>query len=232
MEKTPKNHFFNSILSLILVLFPSLCLAWFLGFGLIITPILITFPILILSTIFFMTKKIMITLDENPSGISLEKEVITKTQVVEEFEKLKRYDFYEPSLESISENGQIHYEEESEGSSVDSEKSQSFELNWICTSSSSTNVEQDFSISDSSFSDEDDYGEEEDYDNLIEINLPERDSSDLKEVEENESKQKLESKQGLMDLLGDINEMNEEENLIEIDISMGSIKCTRFEIKA
>ncbi|GMP66541.1 hypothetical protein CsSME_00026859 [Camellia sinensis var. sinensis] len=36
----------------------------------------------------------------------------------------------------------------------------------------------------------------------------------------------------LMEILGDINEMNEEDNLIEIDISMGSIKCSRFEIEA
>lgn len=36
----------------------------------------------------------------------------------------------------------------------------------------------------------------------------------------------------LMELLAEINEMNEEENLIEIDISMGSIKCSRFEIEA
>ncbi|KAK7837768.1 hypothetical protein CFP56_020815 [Quercus suber] len=36
----------------------------------------------------------------------------------------------------------------------------------------------------------------------------------------------------LMELISEINEMNEEENLIEIDISMGSIKCSRFEIEA
>jgi hypothetical protein len=35
-----------------------------------------------------------------------------------------------------------------------------------------------------------------------------------------------------MELLAELNEMNEEENLIEIDISMGSIKCPRFEIEA
>lgn len=36
----------------------------------------------------------------------------------------------------------------------------------------------------------------------------------------------------LMELLAEINEMYEEDNLIEIDISMGSIKCSRFEIQA
>ncbi|KAG5232091.1 myelin transcription factor protein [Salix suchowensis] len=36
----------------------------------------------------------------------------------------------------------------------------------------------------------------------------------------------------LIEILAELNEMNEEENLIEIDISMGSIKCPRFEIEA
>ncbi|TXG55539.1 hypothetical protein EZV62_020795 [Acer yangbiense] len=36
----------------------------------------------------------------------------------------------------------------------------------------------------------------------------------------------------LMDLLAELNDMNEEDNLIEIDISVGSIKCSRFEIEA
>ncbi|KAG9152607.1 hypothetical protein Leryth_027190 [Lithospermum erythrorhizon] len=39
--------------------------------------------------------------------------------------------------------------------------------------------------------------------------------------------------QSILDLLREINEMSiEEENLIEIDIAMGSIKCPRFEIEA
>ncbi|KAF5741368.1 hypothetical protein HS088_TW10G00365 [Tripterygium wilfordii] len=38
--------------------------------------------------------------------------------------------------------------------------------------------------------------------------------------------------QCLMELLAEFNDMNEEDNLIEIDISMGSIKCSRFEIEA
>ncbi|GMG98757.1 hypothetical protein Nepgr_000597 [Nepenthes gracilis] len=36
----------------------------------------------------------------------------------------------------------------------------------------------------------------------------------------------------MMELQAEINEMNEEDNLMEIDITMGSIKCSRFEIKA
>lgn len=40
------------------------------------------------------------------------------------------------------------------------------------------------------------------------------------------------SQQSLMEFLSEFNEVSEEENLIEIDISMGSIKYSRFEIKA
>ncbi|XP_022985724.1 uncharacterized protein LOC111483694 [Cucurbita maxima] len=44
--------------------------------------------------------------------------------------------------------------------------------------------------------------------------------------------QKLKRKKNLVELLAEINDINEEENLIEIDISMGSIKYSRFEIEA
>lgn len=40
------------------------------------------------------------------------------------------------------------------------------------------------------------------------------------------------SEQSVMELLSEFNEVSEEENFIEIDISMGSIKYSRFEIKA
>ncbi|KAK4275327.1 hypothetical protein QN277_018429 [Acacia crassicarpa] len=71
--------------------------------------------------------------------------------------------------------------------------------------------------------------EEDDDDDLIEINLPSSNFCGLGK----ELGQRLESKlpdflpeamfkqEGLMELLAEINEMNEDENLIEIDISMG-----------
>ena len=77
--------------------------------------------------------------------------------------------------------------------------------------------------------------EEEEEDSLIEIKLPNSHFFGL--IEDEEPKQKLESnlpeflpesifkQQGLMELLEEINEINEDENLIEIDISMGSSKC-------
>ncbi|KAL5076112.1 hypothetical protein RYX36_015096 [Vicia faba] len=63
-----------------------------------------------------------------------------------------------------------------------------------------------------------------DEESLIEISLP---SGHLMDKHKQEFNQ-----QRLMELLAEFNDMFEEENLIEIDISMGSIKCSRFEIEA
>lgn len=80
-----------------------------------------------------------------------------------------------------------------------------------------------------------------DEDSLIEIDLP---GGHYVCHKEDDAKFNLQKKlpdfspgsfltqQGLMELLAELNEMNEEDNLIEIDISMGSIKCPRFEIEA
>jgi hypothetical protein len=62
-----------------------------------------------------------------------------------------------------------------------------------------------------------------DEESLIEISLP---SGHLVDQHKQEFNQ-----QSLMELLEEFNEMYEEENLIEIDISIGSIKCSRFEIE-
>ncbi|XP_010252765.1 PREDICTED: uncharacterized protein LOC104594246 [Nelumbo nucifera] len=79
-----------------------------------------------------------------------------------------------------------------------------------------------------------------DDDSLIEIELP--DGHYVGPKEQHKSRQtpnllemlpgSISRQQDIMELLSEINEMNEEENLIEIDISMGSIKCSRLEIEA
>ena len=129
-----------------------------------------------------------------------------------------------PEVESIEENGAAQQSDFSE--SDFSESSESFELKW-----------QNLPISESSFSEE----EEEEDENLIEINLPGSESSGLQEELQNQKvepdlpdflPESIFSQKGFMELLADINEMNEEDNLIEIDISVGSIKCPRFEIQA
>ncbi|XP_022632510.1 uncharacterized protein LOC106779972 [Vigna radiata var. radiata] len=70
-----------------------------------------------------------------------------------------------------------------------------------------------------------------DEDSLIEIALP---SGHFVNNNNNccslqQKKRELSAHDTLMELLA---EFNEEENLIEIDIAMGSIKCSRFEIEA
>ncbi|KAK7276963.1 hypothetical protein RIF29_18112 [Crotalaria pallida] len=79
----------------------------------------------------------------------------------------------------------------------------------------------------------DDVVEEED--SLIEIKLPSSHLNGL--IEDAGPQRKMESnltvflpesifkQQGLLELLAEINEMNEDDSLIEIDISMGSSKC-------
>ncbi|XP_060213095.1 uncharacterized protein LOC132640502 [Lycium barbarum] len=91
-------------------------------------------------------------------------------------------------------------------------------------SSSSEDSEQSPHCSDGSISDEE---------SLIEITLPKGHFLDS----EKDTKLSFQHHQkvfhSLVDYqLGDISDMNEEDNLIEIDISMGSIKHSEFEIQA
>ncbi|GMI98580.1 hypothetical protein like AT2G04480 [Hibiscus trionum] len=85
-----------------------------------------------------------------------------------------------------------------------------------------------------------------DEDSLIEISLPgghyvkHKEDRPNNKYSTNTMQQKLPDlmpetifqQRSLMEILAEFNDINEEENLIEIDISMGSIKCSRFEIEA
>ena len=114
-------------------------------------------------------------------------------------------------------------------SSDDFSASENFELSWRC----SENVGQSIAVSESSISEND---VDEDGDGLIEISLPLNNSVDFDEESKKKSVSNLPEsifrQQGLMELFAEIAEVNEEENLIEIDLSMGSIKCWKFEIEA
>lgn len=83
-----------------------------------------------------------------------------------------------------------------------------------------------------------DDGSISDEESLIEIEIPSGhyvspNEKDLKlKYPMNYSSKSYFERNQLMELLAEINEMNEEDNLIEIDISMGLIKCSRFEIEA
>lgn len=150
----------------------------------------------------------------------------------------------QPILENVIQNetGQdsemrvIHDDEEEQdipSDTEDSVPSEIFELKWT----SPSNVGQNLEMYESSSLSGD---EEDDDDNLIEINLPGSESNGLDEDPDQNLQTKLPDifpnsilrQHGFRELLAEINEMNEEENLIEIDISMGSIKCSRLEIEA
>lgn len=107
-------------------------------------------------------------------------------------------------------------------SSDDSETSGNLELNWMLDQNQEMSNDDSVSV--------------DDEDGLIEIAIPGTDSIDdlREEPKQNPPRFLPESifrQQGLDELLAEMNEVNEEENLIEIDISMGSIKCSRFEIE-
>ncbi|EXB36069.1 hypothetical protein L484_018226 [Morus notabilis] len=186
------------------------------SFG-VLFSLLVSFPILILSTIFLFTsiKKKPFS-DENPSGKlhcsqnipldnELKKQILEENEIAQESKNVKNHDYTNELEETPSESDDIV-----------SESSESFELKW-----------QNLTISESSFSEEEDG-------NLIEISLPGSESSGLEDEPNlpNFLPESIFSQKGLMELLADINEMNEEDNLIEIDISVGSIKCPGFEIEA
>ncbi|XVF81430.1 hypothetical protein PTKIN_Ptkin15bG0154200 [Pterospermum kingtungense] len=75
-----------------------------------------------------------------------------------------------------------------------------------------------------------DDGSISDEDSLIEISLP--GGQHVSHKEDEYSKYCMQQRGLIMELLAVFNGMNEEDNLIEIDISMGSIKCSRIEIEA
>ncbi|KAM7251095.1 hypothetical protein ACFE04_022978 [Oxalis oulophora] len=107
------------------------------------------------------------------------------------------------------------------GSNVDSvsSSSQSFEI-FNNNNNNGSSAQSDYSISDY---------EDEDEDTLIEIKLPFVEVKQIHDFLPYEQQQQ----QVLMELLEDFNyNDNEDDNLIEIDISMGSIKASRFQIKA
>ncbi|KAJ7964692.1 Eukaryotic translation initiation factor 3 subunit C like [Quillaja saponaria] len=78
-----------------------------------------------------------------------------------------------------------------------------------------------------------------DEDSLIEISLPsghyvghQEEDPKFNFIQHEKPQEFIFSQCSLMEFLAEFNDMNEEENLIEIDISMGSIKYSRFEIEA
>lgn len=143
--------------------------------------------------------------------IELESEVVSPESTVKkdgDMGEINECDFRSPG--SLSESEGIHLSTTSEDSEVD----------W----SLPYNVGQIPASSDCSISDDE---------SLIEIELrPQEPKGVFRGSEAEFSPESVFSQHGLMELFSEINEMNEEDNLIEIDISIGSIKCSRLEIEA
>ncbi|KAB1208726.1 hypothetical protein CJ030_MR6G003667 [Morella rubra] len=219
------------------VLAPLLISTGFWGFG--FSSVLLTSTVLVLSTVHcaFSKHKPVVAVsreevlgsEEAESSPQMEgvvsephPESETKTQEEEAQDGLSHeiHDHLVTSLYSLSENTECLYRLST---------SEESEVDWPFRE----NVDQSPDYSDGSISDEE---------SLIEIALP---SGHY--VSNQEEKPKVNKQQKVPDfsaesifqprylldqILSEINEMNEEENLIEIDISMGSIKCSRFEIEA
>uniref|UniRef100_A0A5B6YM64 Putative myelin transcription factor 1-like protein n=1 Tax=Davidia involucrata TaxID=16924 RepID=A0A5B6YM64_DAVIN len=207
--------FFTKPLPWIAILVPFFVCASFSGYGLL--SILFTTLVLILSSVFFtFSKPKPVIVDkaleddqECLSELGPERETITQKEESQEVGVLGQvHDYLVRSPDSFSESESIDHSSTSEDDLPDS-----------------GDVSQSPDCSDDSISDEE---------SLIEIALPTGHYADPEEEEEEEEpKSNLQKKfadfspeslfrQGsLMEVLA---EANEEENLIEIDLSMGSIK--------
>lgn len=208
--------------------------ASFFGYG--VFSLLFTSLVLILSTILF-------TLFSKKRPVHVENFVQDEALISSEEEEEEEIFQQQPESVAIVQNNEAAQEENgvdqihdylairsadlySESESIDqSFTSEDSDVEWPYSGEAAHSLD----FSDGSISDEE---------SLIEIALPSRQYVIPKEEDTKSSlQQKLPyfspedifRQHGLMELLA---EFNEEENLIEIDISMGSIKCSRFEIEA
>ena len=246
LEKTVEDQMSSSLfllnnpLSWIVVLAPLVTFATFFNFGFL--SILFTSTVLILSTILFIFSKRKPKLVEKSVKKEIRKSVQESPPQIEDILASKQQHVSgintqpKQASEGVGGSYQIHDylvrspDVLSENECVDQlSTTEDSEADWPFRD----NMDQIPDYSDGSISDED---------SLIEISLPGGHYVSHKEDEPNKysMQQKLPDlmpesifrQRSLMELLAEFNDMNEEDNLIEIDISMGSIKCARFEIEA
>lgn len=230
---------FSLVLPLMFALAPVLILAGFLGYGLL--SIFLTSTALILSSLILTFSKQKqtqvqksvtdeIVLPDQASTSPYIEDVISKPLVLEkEFITEEEEEEGRGEVDEYLVRSSQVITSESDCLGRSSTSDQDSEVEWLFQDK----MFQSRECSDGSISDED---------SLIEISLP--GGHYICDHEEDEVIYNLQNQlpdfapgsffkqHGLMELLAELNEMNEEENLIEIDISMGSIKCPRFEIEA
>uniref|UniRef100_A0A5B7BC94 Uncharacterized protein n=1 Tax=Davidia involucrata TaxID=16924 RepID=A0A5B7BC94_DAVIN len=191
--------FFRLSLLCFVLLVASTC---FISFGL--STFLISLSVVMVSIFFlFLFTKKKRTLDENL--INDHENLLQQN----ELDQIHHYQVGSPDFQpnSGSEDGTV--------------TSEDFELNWTCPNNGDWGL--------ISSSDDDGDGDDTDDDNLIEISLPKQSIRNFKEELMQKPQQSqsdllpeyIFQQEGLMELVAEINEMNEEENLIEIDISNG-----------
>ncbi|XVF21157.1 hypothetical protein REPUB_Repub12eG0066500 [Reevesia pubescens] len=231
----------NNPLSWIVVLAPLITFATFFICGSL--SILFTATVLILSTVLFTVRKKKTKLEEKSVKEEIHKSVQESSPQIEDILASKQQHESESSTQQkqVSEGKGVSYQIHdylirspdvlSENECVDQfSTTEESEVEWPFRD----NMDQSPDYSDD--------GSISDEDSLIEISLPGGHYVSQKEDQTNNysMQQKLPDfmpesifqQRSLMELLAEFNDMNEEENLIEIDISMGSIKCSRFEIEA
>ncbi|KAJ7960245.1 Eukaryotic translation initiation factor 3 subunit C like [Quillaja saponaria] len=211
--------FFKNPLSWLAVLASFLVFAsYMVGFG--FFAILLTSSVLVVSTV-------LLTISHQ--------KLVMVDKLVEEHEVVQRC-----NKESSAQIEDFALQQMPESSETVAQTKQNQEEGFLSESESQDQLStmdccQSLDCSDGSISDED---------SLIEIALPSGHYVGHREEEEEPNFNLLHQKKqeyptdyifgqcSLMEFLAEFNEMNEEENLIEIDISMGSIKYSRFEIEA
>ncbi|XWS47307.1 hypothetical protein CRYUN_Cryun14cG0141200 [Craigia yunnanensis] len=231
----------NNPLSWIVVLAPPITFATFFIFGSL--SILFTSIVLILSTVLFIFSKRKPKLVEKSVKEEIHKSVQESSPQIEDILASKQQN-------ESQNNTQQKQASEGEGDSYQIRDylvrspdvlSETECLDQLSTTEDSE-VDWPFRENMDQSPDYSDDGSISDEDSLIEISLPGGHYVSHKEDEYNKynMQQKLPDfmpesifqQRNLMELLAEFNDMNEEENLIEIDISMGSIKCSRFKIEA
>ncbi|CAI0378808.1 unnamed protein product [Linum tenue] len=202
----PSSLFYIALLS-------SLAATMILWYG--FSPILVSIPVLLLSTIFI-------------SSIFSKRKVVTAAAELCVAEKTdnEACELHEYQVDSTE------FPSDDESSSDDSLRSEIFELKWM--KPFNNNVGQSLAFCESSASD---YDELEDDDDLIEISLPPNESSVYVDEVSSigmlswEEEEEEEEEEGMMEVVEEIDEVNEEDNLIEIDLSIGSIKFPSFDME-
>ncbi|XAR68254.1 hypothetical protein NMG60_11003323 [Bertholletia excelsa] len=217
--------FFGYPLPWIAVLVPVLAYFAFLNCGFL--PSIFTASFSILSSILFTTSSRHKPASQQPSDQDhVDQDGSPGHDQVEEV--VSEPELYPKQLSKEAEVrlGDAFSESESNIDRHSSTTDQDSEADWSCGNlgQSPEDSSDDYSLSDE--------------EGLIEIALP--DGNYVKEEAKANLQQKVPDvpsepileKQGLIEFLAEINDINEEDNLIEIDISMGSIKCSRFEFEA